>query len=70
MHANFPGVKSFGVHLGSNRERKYYRRLPGLLLTYWEILRRIRAVTAKKCTKKCDAGIELLFCFLNLLLFS
>ena len=70
MHANFPGVKSFGVHLGSNRERKYYRRLPGLLLTYWEISRRIRAVTAKKCTKKCDARIELLFCFLNLLLFS
>ena len=48
MQANFPGVKSFGVHLGLNRERKYYRRLPGPLLTYWEISRRIRAVTAKK----------------------
>lgn len=70
MHANSPGVKSFRVHLGSNRERKYYRRLPSPLLTYWEISRRIRAVTAKKCTKKCDARTELLFCSLNLLLFS
>ena len=63
MHANFPGVKSFGAHLGSNRERKYYRRLPGSLLSYWEISRHIRAVTAKKCTKKCDARIELLFAY-------
>ena len=25
--------------------------------------------TAKKCTKKCDAGAKLLICLLNLLLF-
>ena len=33
MQANFPGVKSFGVHLGSRRERKYNRRLSGPMLT-------------------------------------
>ena len=35
----------------------------------WVWLRRSRAKTVKKCTKKCDARAKLLFCFLNVLFF-
>ena len=37
--------------------------------TFWKISCCSCAVTAKKCTKKCAARAELLFCLLDLLLF-
>ena len=46
-----------------------------LYFTKWareitEVSRRIRVTTVKKCTKKRDARVKLLFCYLNLLLFD
>ena len=62
--------------LGENpnleRERKIRRYVfTGALLktSHREISRSSRAVTAKKCTKKCNARVELLFWLLRLLLF-
>ena len=62
-----------GTALGLERERE--RKIRRRLFTS-RIKREIshfhvysRVVTAKKCTKKCDARVKLLFCFINLLLF-
>ena len=57
------GAEERGTLLSLDRDRRIYR----LALA---ISRRSCVVKAKKCTKKCDARAELLFCSFNLLFFD
>ena len=68
----FPGVEFLNPSL--ERERKIRRRMFNTSRlkhvpspSHQEISRPSRAVTAKKCTKKCNARVELLFWLLSLL---
>ena len=64
-------LNSWRPHPSLERERKIRRRVFASLINFLseEISRPSRTVTAKKCTKQCNACSELLFWLLNLLLF-
>ena len=64
MQANYPGVEFLKAtkYPSSERDRKVRRHLLTPFIK--------RAVTAKKCEKKCTEGNgEFLFCLFNLLLY-
>ena len=72
MLAKFSGVKSERTVF---KFRKNNKKICCVHLVYkvnawnWEVSRRSRATSAKKCTKKRDARAKFLLCYLNLLLF-
>ena len=72
MLPKFSGVKSERTVF---KFRKNNKKICCVHLVYkvnawnWEVSRRSRATSAKKCTKKRDARAKFLLCYLNLLLF-
>ena len=70
MWAIFQGVEFWrSVSKFTKRKRKSLSCVHVPSTWNWEVSRRIRAVMAKKCTKKRDARAKLLFVNLNLQLF-
>ena len=66
MLAKFPGLNPKGPYLSLEKEKENFC----VVITYsikagewnWEVSWRSRATTAKKCTKRCDARAQLVFC--------
>ena len=72
MSANVTELVSWGPYSSLERERKICSRLfsssiKGKIRHFH--VRRSRAVTANKCTKKDEARAKLCFCSINLLFF-